>query len=206
MRSNFATRGGRDHDEHVRRGGDAGDAAARTELNSLLHLARRGAEAYAAVITIGACAALAVATLHIFVDAISTKLFLAPIGGTFQLVTYYYMVALFFLPLGYAEAQGAHISADLIYSALPRSLRRVAATGNYVLLTLFLAFLTWHAGVKAIRQTGIGDYQEVADWQLLLWPSRWIAVAGLLAMLAVSALKAIEIAVSGPPDERQPPA
>jgi TRAP-type C4-dicarboxylate transport system permease small subunit len=196
---------GEDHDEHVRRGGDAGDAAARTGLSRLLHLARRGAEAYASVITIGACAALVVATLHIFVDAISTKLFLTPIDGTFQLVTYYYMVALFFLPLGYAEAQDAHISADLVYSALPRRLRRVVATGNYVLLTLFLGFLTCHAAVKAIRQTGIGDYQEVADWQLLLWPSRWIAVAGLLAMLAVSALKAIDIAVSGPPDEREPP-
>lgn len=154
--------------------------------------ARRGAQLYARFITVGACAALVLATVHIFVDALATKIFLMPINGTHQVVTFYYMVALFFLPLGYAESQGAHISADLAYGALPPRMQRIATTGNYVLLTVFLGLLTWHAGLKAIQQTEIGAYQALAGGRIVIWPSRWIAVMGLLAMLAVSAIKAVD--------------
>lgn len=79
----------------------------------------RGAEIAAQAMTYAAAAALVLATLHIFADAIATKFFRAPIFATHQIVTSYYMVALFFLPLAHAEMRGAHITADLLYSGLP---------------------------------------------------------------------------------------
>lgn len=169
-------------------------------------LLRRGADAYASVITVGACIALAVATLHIFVDALTTKILLYPIQGTHQFVTYYYMVALFFLPLGYAESQDAHISADLVHGLLPRRLRRAVTAANYVLLTGFVGLLAWHATLKALQQTRIADYQVVAGWHLVLWPSRWLAVLGLVAMLAVAALKALDAILTGLPEDGDPAA
>ncbi|MFD1796968.1 TRAP transporter small permease [Paracoccus aurantiacus] len=167
-------------------------------------LARCAAEAYARAITAGACLALVLATLHIFADAVATKLFLSPINGTHQIVTFYYMVALFFLPLGYAESQGAHISADLGFSLLSRRLQRIATTANHLLLTGYVGLLCWYATVKAIQQTEVGAYETIAGGQIPLWPSRWIAVMGLLAMLAIAALKALDSILGAESDTETP--
>ena len=160
-------------------------------MKSVLHAATYVAERFAAIITWLACAMLVMAALHIFADMVMTKLFRSPINGTSDIVTNYYMVALFFLPLAYCESKSSHIEADLIMNFLPAWLQRSIRVGTYMLLTAFLALWTWQSTVKAIKQTAIGDMRLLGDLYLLLWPPRWIVVLGLAAFTVIALLKAI---------------
>ncbi|MDF0597656.1 TRAP transporter small permease subunit [Psychromarinibacter halotolerans] len=153
-------------------------------LGRLLRLAELAGRA----MTLAAAVALALATLHIFADAIATKFFRSPLFATHQIVTSYYMVALFFLPLAHAELRGAHITADLLYSALPRGLRTVARKANGLFLTAFLGVMTWQAWVKAISQTARGEKDTILGTPFLIWPSRWLVVVGLGAMTLAALL------------------
>ena len=148
----------------------------------------RAAEAAARLMTWAAAVALILATAHIFADAIATKFFRAPMFATHQIVTGYYMVALFFLPLAHAELRGAHITADLLYSGLPARLRTIVRTANGVCLTGFLALMTWQAWIKAVSQTARGEQEMISGTAFILWPSRWLVVVGLAAMTLAALL------------------
>ena len=170
---------------------------------TILRLLRSIVDGYSRIITVIACLALVIAMLNIFVDSLTTKFFSLPIEGTFQFVTKYYMVALFFLPLAFAEKADAHISADLIYSTLPEWLQRTLALASQAAMAGFAGVLTWQAWIKAVQQTRIGAFEGLAGWQLLIWPSRWIAVAGLVAFTLVAGLKLIDMIRPFPAD-REP--
>lgn len=162
-------------------------------MKALLHGATYVAQRFAAIITWLACVMLIVAALHIFADMLMTKLFRSPINGTSDIVTNYYMVALFFLPLAYCESKSSHIEADLLMNFLPVWLQRGIRIGTYVLLTGFLALWTWQSTIKAIKQTAIGDMRLLGDLYLLLWPPRWVVVLGLAAFTVVALLKTIAL-------------
>lgn len=168
---------------------------------TVMKLLRSIVDGYSRIITVIACSALVIAMLHIFVNSLLTKFFSLPIEGTFQFVTKYYMVALFFLPLAFAERSDAHISADLIYSALPEGLQRPLAVLSQAAMAGFAGVVTWQAWIKAIEQTRIGAFEGLAKFQLLIWPSRWIAVAGLVAFTLVASLKLIDMIWPFPTDK-----
>lgn len=146
----------------------------------------------ARVITFAAGVALVLATLHMFADAVMTRFFHRPIPGTLEVITQYYMVALFFLPLAHAEVRGAHITADLLFNAVPRRGQRWLVFANYLLLTGFGGVFLWQVTLKALRQTERGDLTRLGDLTLLLWPSRWIVVLGVVAFALVAALRLAE--------------
>lgn len=166
-------------------------------MKRMLRAANLVAEKFASIITWASCVALVIAALHIFLDIFMTKVFRSPINGTADIVTNYYMVALFFLPLAYCETKNAHIEADLLMGFLPAALQRAIRIGTYVLLTGFLALWTWQSAIKAYRQTVVGDMRLLGDLYLSLWPPRWIVVFGLAAFTVIALFKTIALAVPG---------
>lgn len=162
-------------------------------IRSVLRAANLVAEKFASIITWASCVALVIAALHIFLDIFMTKVFRSPINGTADIVTNYYMVALFFLPLAYCETRNAHIEADLLMGFLPGLVQRLIRIGTYLLLTGFLSLWTWQSAIKAYRQTAIGDMRLLGDLYLLLWPPRWVLVFGLAAFTAVAFIKTLAL-------------
>lgn len=139
-----------------------------------------------------ACIALVLATFHIFVDTLATKFFNAPFDITHTAVTRYYMVSLVFLALANVELRDAHIKADLFYSILSERWKRVATGINLACLSIFTGLLTWQVILKAIAQTERGEKRIVAGVEYIYWPSRWIAVIGMIAFTLVAILKLVE--------------
>ncbi len=162
----------------------------------VLRILRFFIDHYARLVTIAACAALFVAMVHVVADALSSRFLGRPIEGTFQIVTLYYMVALFFLPLGLTEKLDAHISADLLHALLPVWLQRLMTFLAQLAMAGFAGVLAWQAVEIALRQTRIGAFEDTASFHLLIWPSRWIAVVGLVAFTLVAALKAVDLLFS----------
>ncbi|MDD7972178.1 TRAP transporter small permease subunit [Roseinatronobacter alkalisoli] len=165
----------------------------KTAINGIQFIAER----FAALITVAACVALVVATLHIVADVFMSRFFRSPIIGTHDIVTTYYMVSLFFLPLAYAESRGAHIKADLFFTPLPFAVRWCVSMVTYLSLSGFLSVLTWQMTLRAIRQTNIGDMRLIGDFYLLLWPSRWLAVLGIAAFTIIAVIRTLSLLVPG---------
>jgi TRAP-type C4-dicarboxylate transport system permease small subunit len=173
-------------------------------VRSPLRAIRFVADRFASIITVGACTALVIATLHIVADVFMTRFFRTPIIGTYDIVTRYYMVALFFLPLAHAEVRRAHIKADLFFNMLPARAGRLVEIFTYTVLSGFLIALTWQSTLRAIRQTTAGDMRLIGDFYLYLWPARWIVVLGFAAFAVVAVLKTIALLIPGEvPDETE---
>lgn len=170
-----------------------GGAMLKTAINGIHFVADR----FAALITVAACLALVVATLHIVADVLMSRIFRSPIIGTHDIVTTYYMVSLFFLPLAYAESRGAHLKADLFFAPLPFAVRWSVSMLTYLSLSVFLSILTWQMTLRAIRQTNIGDMRLIGDFYLLLWPSRWLAVLGVAAFTIIAVIRTLSLLVPG---------
>lgn len=175
----------------------AGWIMVKSTLFGLQYLSER----FAGVITAAACAALVIAALHIVADVFMTRFFRAPIDGTHQIVTAYYMVSLFFLPLAYAESRGAHIKADLFFSPLPFAVRWAVTFVTYVTLTGFVAVLTWQMYLRAVRQTRVGEMTLIGDMFLVLWPSRWLAVLGMAAFTVIALIRTLTLLLPGGYDQ-----
>ena len=166
-------------------------------LKPVLAAAQFVAERFATIITACACVALMLATVHVTADVIMTRLFQSPINGTQMIVTTYYMVAMLFMPLAYAESRSGHIKADLFFSPLPYAVRWTVSLLTYVAMSAFLAVMTWQLYLRAARQTRIGEMYLLSDMTVILWPSRWLAVLGVAAFFVVTLLRTLALFTPG---------
>ena len=64
-------------------------------------------------------AALLLMMLHIAADVALRYLFSAPLHGTVEIVSTYYMVAVVFLPLALIELRNGHIVVELVSQHFP---------------------------------------------------------------------------------------
>lgn len=97
---------------------------------------------------------------------------------TLEIVTYYYMVALVYLPLAFIDRAGGHITADLLSQFLPpRAVKYVDAFFR-VLLAVFFLVLFWITLRDAIERTIDGEAVMSAFGPFDVWPSRWSVPVG----------------------------
>jgi TRAP-type C4-dicarboxylate transport system permease small subunit len=137
-----------------------------------------------------ACLLLALMMLHVTADVVGRFLFQAPIVGTLETVSYYYMVGAIFLPLAFVERQGEHIRVDLFAQRLPRTVQ----LGLYLLACaaglVFIGMMFWQSLHDAMRSTARGE-TIMSNFLFYVWPARWFLPVGLGAMALAIALNVI---------------
>lgn len=148
-------------------------------IASALMVAARLACRGAAVLA-GACLILMMA--QTVLDVVLTGAFNAPMEGNLEIVSYYYMVAVVFLPLGLVELGHEHINVDLLVARL----RPVARNRVYVLAGLlaagFVAMLLAATLADAVEATAIGEMIMGATL-VHVWPAKWALPIGFGALL-----------------------
>lgn len=88
------------------------------------------------------------------IDALSRYAFKAPLPITFELVTYYLLLAAVYLALSGTFQQGDHIHIDLVQRRLPRRVRAaVDALGSLLAIAVFALIVSgsWAHMVEAYR-------------------------------------------------------
>lgn len=129
-----------------------------------------------------ACLCGALMMVHITIDVFSRNLLNAPIPGTIEIVSAYYMVAIAFFPLAYASREEGQIFVELFTQKIPpKPLARLdaivaMATGTYI------AVFAWASTVVAVAKTEEGEVRETAAGFMDVWPSRWFLAIGLVPM------------------------
>ncbi len=123
--------------------------------------------------------------LHVSAEIIARRFFHYPIPGTIEIVSYFYMVAVSFLPLGYAQAANEHVSADAFVSVIPRRLRPYTDWLGKALSVIVCLVLLWATTEMAIQQTRLGEAVQSSYFDIPVWWTRWLVPLGLLSMVLV---------------------
>ena len=130
--------------------------------------------------------------LHVVADVFSKHFFNTPIWGTLETVSGYYMVIVVFFPLAYVARTEGHIIVELFTRNLPpRKLARLDGVIG-IITFLFMLLFTWLTGEEAIRRTIQGEVWDIADGNMIIWPSRWVLPIGAAAMTAYVLIRVIK--------------
>lgn len=136
----------------------------------------------------GACITLMM--VHVSLDVLMKYIFNLPIQGTLEIVSYYYMVAAVFLPLGAVERSHGQIFVEVFTQRLAP--RRIAAIDGFAKLLglAYVGILTWMTGLEAVRQTRALEAWDAVFFDIPVWPTRWFLTLGCGSMLLYMALHA----------------
>ena len=119
--------------------------------------------------------------LHITVDVTLRYVIGTSFPGTLEVVSFYYMVGVVFLPLAYVELKREHISVDVLVGHFSPRVQLVMYVFASLLGLVYFGLLGYQSLLDAIRATK-GLETAMANFTFYLWPSRWALPIGFSAM------------------------
>jgi TRAP-type C4-dicarboxylate transport system permease small subunit len=128
-----------------------------------------------------AAAILLLMMLHVVADVVGRNLFNYPAPATTELVAYYYMIAVVFLPLPFVELRDRSISVDLFYNFFPPSVQRFTKAFGTLACILFFSGLTFKSSIDAWAAFEKGEMID-GLYVVAIWPARF----GLPAAFALT--------------------
>jgi TRAP-type C4-dicarboxylate transport system permease small subunit len=120
--------------------------------------------------------------VQVVVDVVGREVFGLPIDGTLEIVSFYYMVGVTFLPLAYVSHEEGHIMVEMFTQKLsrPRLAGLEAIIGIVCLIfVVVLVVQTWDA---ALESYDTGEMWETSDDLITIWPSRFALPIGVFLM------------------------
>lgn len=115
---------------------------------------------------------------QIVLDVVLKYVFNAPIEGNLEVVSFYYMVAVVFLPLAMVELRHEHINVDLFVQMTPKGVQRYVYAVSSVLTAAFFAVLSYQTFIDAVNSTRAGEVM-MGTSLVSIWPSRWALPIGM---------------------------
>lgn len=104
----------------------------------------------------------------------------SPIPGTIEIVSNYFMVAMVFLPLAYAQKRRDHIWVTLFTLRFPPRLNQVLDLIACVIGLLYVFSIAWFSWQAATQAMAVGEYQPGVI-NVLIWPARFLVPLGAFA-------------------------
>lgn len=126
--------------------------------------------------TIGAVA-LIFMMLHIVLDVFMKYAFRAPVQGTLEIVSHYYMIIVVFLPLALVEWRRESIVVDVFFNMFPRGLKLVSVIFSLIISVAIFAALAYRSTLDALHAQSIGEL-AMGSAMIVIWPSRWALPIG----------------------------
>jgi TRAP-type C4-dicarboxylate transport system permease small subunit len=121
-----------------------------------------------------AMAAGALMMLHVVTDVLARWLLNAPLEGTAETVTYYYMVTVAYLPWMWLARNDGHIKVDFAVRVLPDRVNFWLDLAVKTALALYISLFAWQSWLYALRQTARNEVQQAGSFYLPVWPTRWL--------------------------------
>lgn len=124
-------------------------------------------------------------------DVVSRLTVNAPVRGNLEVISYYYMTAVVFLPLAFTERRFEHISVDMAVGLLPRAPRNVIYALTSVLAAAFFALLAYQTFRDAWQATERGEILMGAA-TVSVWPPKWFLPVGFGVSVLVCLSNAVK--------------
>ena len=132
--------------------------------------------------------------VHVCADVISRVLTGASLPATVEVVSYYYMVLVAFLPLAWVERKGGMISVELLEFVMTPTMRRIsdaliAIVGSCIYAVM--AFATWQT---ALKNYDTGTFVIALQTKILTWPGYLLPPAGFALAAFILLVRLLQIA------------
>lgn len=111
--------------------------------------------------------------LAISLDVVLRTVLSAPLTGTMEVVSFYCMIPVVFLPIMILEVRGEHIDTDLFYRFFPVTAKRLSVIISGLLSVGIYGLLTYITFEQAVSSTGRGEVAMGVNL-MPVWPVRWI--------------------------------
>ncbi len=138
-------------------------------------------------------AGVVVMLVHITAYVVMRTFFSMPIPATVEIVSTYYMVAVAFLPIAWAERRGDMITID-VFAGLYRGNAGRAVDLFVALVTaaayLMLTYTTW---IVALREYQTGAFVISLSTKIPVWPGYFALPAGFALAALVALYKVFDV-------------
>lgn len=151
-------------------------------------LLRRGSDLFAWIGGI----ALVVMMLEISADVILRTLFNKPLPLTVEIVSYYYMVAVVFMPMALVEFTGHHISVNLVTQHLKKPAKLTVQFIAMAAALVYFALMTFQTGRQALESLQMNEYLMGA-FALPTWPGRFTLPLGCGVYCLVLIVRLVQV-------------
>lgn len=115
-------------------------------------------------------------------DVIAATVFGAPLQNVIEIVAFYLMIIIVFLPLGSTELRDAHIKTNILTQILPQKARLLTQALVGFAGIMMVGIMSYFSFNKAVQATNRGEMM-MGTAMIDIWPSRWILLAGLAFFL-----------------------
>lgn len=136
-------------------------------------------------------ASVAAMLLHTVVEVVSRTAFNAPLSGTLEIVTFWYMPLIAFIGMWLGYTQNEHISVDLLTSRLKPGAQWVLHIFVSLLMFVFLTIVIWYSTHGAITAANRGEYMGID--RVPIWPVKFIVPIALLAFAIALVVQTVRI-------------
>lgn len=150
---------------------------------------------FSRILLVFAAIAVIVMAAHVTLDVLGRTLWSRPIGGTTEIVSFYYMVAAVCLPLAYVELRDEHITVDLLYLAMPVWLKKAVFVFSCLVTAGFFALFAYQSWFVALRSMASRE-MVMGSAFIQIWPSRFFLPAGFGLLTIAALLRAAKAVVT----------
>ncbi len=139
-----------------------------------------------------AAASTCLMMVHVSADVVSKLVFSQPLIGTLETVSLFYMVAAVFLPLAAVQRDRENVFIELFTQGLPEKIQRSLDILALVLMLALTLTLFWKGLDVAMKKTAVRELSTNIEFQVEVWPGRWLPVVGFAMTAAWCVLQIIE--------------
>ncbi|KRS11666.1 hypothetical protein XM53_15475 [Roseovarius atlanticus] len=133
-----------------------------------------------------AAIALLLMMLHVTAEVVARATGWVTLIGTLEIVSYYYMILLVMLPMGFVELKHEHIRVDLFVQMMPARMQFVLYLLSCVMCIVFFAMMFRQSLLDAWNSMQRKE-TIMSNFIFYIWPSRWALPIGFFGLLLASA-------------------
>lgn len=117
---------------------------------------------------------LVLMVLQITLNAALRALFDAPLDGSVEIVTNYYMVGFSFLPMALAHIEGRHIDASFLHTKMGPALGNAADWLSQILSVGIVGLIVYQSYIDAVKKTAVRAYVIAGNSEIPIWLCYWM--------------------------------
>lgn len=131
--------------------------------------------------------------IHVCADIIARIITGASLPATVEIVSYYYMVLVAFLPLAWVERRGGMISVELIEFMMTKRMMKISDATVAALATLIYAVMAYATWITAIKNYVTGTFVVALQVKIITWPGYFLPSIGFALAAAILAVRFLQI-------------
>ena len=131
--------------------------------------------------------------IHVCADILSRALTGASLPATVEMVSYYYMLLVAFLPLAWVERRSGMISVELLDFMLSPRMRRVSDLLIAALGVVIYAVMAYASWLTAVRNYETGTFVVALQTKIITWPGYFLPPAGFALAAIIVTVRLLQI-------------